>query len=155
MKTSYTSITNERQVVVMSYEWLRCRLSPVMIWTVELTTIALMFRAWEGFMWHSCLRASVLRRPPTLSSSWRSPFLIKPLQTRTADKRFSKQGAQTTLKKDISRTFRLSKTVRETLYNRYVFTFYILSKTHHWHPVTKYLFSNNSANTYCDSFICL
>lgn len=46
-----------------------------------LTTMALMLSAWEGFIWHSCLRASVLRLPPMLSSSWRSPFFIRPLHT--------------------------------------------------------------------------
>lgn len=39
-------------------------------------------RAWEGFILHRWRSASVLRRPPRLSSSWRSPFLIKPLQTK-------------------------------------------------------------------------
>lgn len=54
--------------------------------TVQLTTMARTLRACEGFIWHSCLRASVLRRPPTLSSSWRSPFFIRPLQTTQQDR---------------------------------------------------------------------
>lgn len=46
------------------------------------TTMPRTLRAWEGFILHRWRRASVLRRPPTLSSSCRSPFLIKPLQTK-------------------------------------------------------------------------
>lgn len=49
---------------------------------VRLTTMPRTLRAWEGFILHRCRRASVLRRPPTLSSSCRSPFLIKPLHTK-------------------------------------------------------------------------
>ena len=60
-----------------------CVLLEVIKWEVDcgLTTMALMLRASEGFIWHSCLRASVRRRPPWLSSSWSSPFLIRPRQT--------------------------------------------------------------------------